>query len=274
MLETSVQNAAVAVNSAKALLITAGAGMGVDSGLPDFRGDKGFWNAYPVYASLKLSFSDLANPQWFEKDPALAWGFYGHRLNLYRATRPHRGFDILLKWSKRMSATHVFTSNVDGHFQLAGFLQENVVEVHGSIHWMQCLRECGVGIFEAAPFTLDIDEGTFRARDPLPKCPACGALARPNIMMFGDGGWDNRRSKVSAVKLNDWLRELDEPLVIVECGAGIAVPTVRMFSQQISHLLKAPLIRINPRDVGVEPDQISLPMGSLEGLSAIDAALV
>ena len=25
------------------LLITAGAGMGVDSGLPDFRGKKGFW---------------------------------------------------------------------------------------------------------------------------------------------------------------------------------------------------------------------------------------
>ena len=61
------------------LLFTAGAGMGVDSGLPDFRGDKGFWKAYP--ALFGHSFSDMANPSWFDSDPRLAWGFYGHRLN-------------------------------------------------------------------------------------------------------------------------------------------------------------------------------------------------
>ena len=35
------------VANAEAVIITAGAGMGVDSGLPDFRGDLGFWKAYP-----------------------------------------------------------------------------------------------------------------------------------------------------------------------------------------------------------------------------------
>ena len=35
-----------------ALLVAAGAGMGVDSGLPDFRGDEGFWRAYPPFAAL------------------------------------------------------------------------------------------------------------------------------------------------------------------------------------------------------------------------------
>ena len=44
--------AAAAIRNADALVITAGAGMGVDSGLPDFRGDKGFWNAYPMYERL------------------------------------------------------------------------------------------------------------------------------------------------------------------------------------------------------------------------------
>src|SRR3954470_5335454 len=87
--------AADAVRSANALLIGAGAGMGVDSGLPDFRGPEGFWNAYPPYRHLGLGFVDLANPGWFSRDPALAWGFYGHRLELYRATRPHDGFAVL-----------------------------------------------------------------------------------------------------------------------------------------------------------------------------------
>src|SRR5229473_7093927 len=94
----NITKAAEAIRGAQALLIAAGAGMGVDSGLPDFRGDQGFWKAYPPYQKLGLRFTALANPEWFARDPALAWGFYGHRLNLYRATLPHEGFRILQSW--------------------------------------------------------------------------------------------------------------------------------------------------------------------------------
>ena len=96
--------------------------MGVDSGLPDFRGGSGFWKAYPPYAELRLDFVSLANPRWFASDPELAWGFYGHRLMLYRETEPHEGFGILRRWMSRMRGRgFVYTSNVDGHFQKAGF---------------------------------------------------------------------------------------------------------------------------------------------------------
>src|SRR5689334_25005330 len=88
-------------SEADGLLITAGAGMGVDSGLPDFRGREGFWRAYPPFAELGLDFRSLANPRWFRDDPALAWGFYGHRRNLYRETEPHEGFAILRRWAAR-----------------------------------------------------------------------------------------------------------------------------------------------------------------------------
>jgi NAD-dependent SIR2 family protein deacetylase len=107
MNETGVDPAAVdaaarLVAEADALLVCAGAGMGVDSGLPDFRGDEGFWKAYPPYARLGLSFFNLADPAHFDADPGLAWDFYGRRLGLYRATVPHAGFGILrslLPWS-------------------------------------------------------------------------------------------------------------------------------------------------------------------------------
>ena len=75
-------------------------GFGVDSGLPDFRGDEGFWSAYPPMRRLGLSFVDCANPQWFDREPEFAWGFYGHRLQLYRDTEPHDGFHILLDWMR------------------------------------------------------------------------------------------------------------------------------------------------------------------------------
>src|SRR3954464_8610293 len=67
--------AANAIRSADAILIGAGAGMGVDSGLPDFRGSEGFWKAYPPLKKLGLSFSRIANPYWFRQDPEQAWGF-------------------------------------------------------------------------------------------------------------------------------------------------------------------------------------------------------
>src|SRR5574340_522259 len=65
-----VTRAAEALERAQVLVVTAGAGMGVDSGLPDFRGDQGFWKAYPMYERLGLSFVDAANPEHFERDPA------------------------------------------------------------------------------------------------------------------------------------------------------------------------------------------------------------
>jgi NAD-dependent SIR2 family protein deacetylase len=63
------------ISDADALLVAAGAGMGVESGLSDFRGGQGFWNAYPLYKKMGLDIYDLANPEWFARDPELAWGF-------------------------------------------------------------------------------------------------------------------------------------------------------------------------------------------------------
>src|SRR5271163_173600 len=139
MIEKALDRAASQIASSDAILLGAGAGMGVDSGLPDFRGNQGFWRAYPPYQQLGLDFVSLANPRWFAEDPTLAWGFYGHRMGLYRRTTPHAGFEILRKWASRMGqGGFVFTSNVDGHFQRSGFAPERVVEIHGSFDGMQC----------------------------------------------------------------------------------------------------------------------------------------
>ena len=110
------------IAAADGLLITAGAGMGVDSGLPDFRGPQGFWRAYPTLGRHGLGFTDIANPEAFRGNPRLAWGFYGHRLALYRRTAPHRGYTILRGWAEaKPGGAFVSTTNIDGHFAQAGF---------------------------------------------------------------------------------------------------------------------------------------------------------
>lgn len=269
------RRAADVLRSAEALLIGAGAGMGVDSGLPDFRGTEGFWRAYPAYAKLGLDFASMANPRWFQRDPALAWGFYGHRLGLYRETTPHPGFALLRTWASRMPhGAFVFTSNVDGQFQMAGFPEERVLEVHGSIHHVQCLGSCP-DISSAAPYSVQVDPDSFRARPPLPSCPRCGSLVRPNILMFGDGGWDSSLTEAQEQRLSEWLAAVRPgSLAVVECGAGTAIPSVRHFCERVTAASKGTLIRINVREPQVPAGGIGLPLRALEALRGIAAELV
>ena len=182
MLKKNLKKAAEILKNADALLISAGAGIGVDSGLPDFRGNEGFWKAYPPIAKLGKSFVEMANPEWFHRNPKLAWAFYGHRLNLYRKTIPHTGFTQLLHIARgKPGGYFVFTSNVDGQFQTAGYDDSRIEECHGSIHHLQCVQPCSDDIWDASDIKVNIDEEVFEALEPLPRCRTCGGTARPNI---------------------------------------------------------------------------------------------
>jgi NAD-dependent SIR2 family protein deacetylase len=267
------RQAAEVIRRSRALVITAGAGMGVDSGLPDFRGERGFWNAYPMYERLGISFAGAANPAHFERDPAFGWGFYGHRANLYRETVPHAGFAILLDWRERFGLDcFVVTSNVDGQFQKAGFAEENILEAHGSIHWLQCTKPCSVAIWENNE-TIPVDFATMRARH-IPRCIHCGATARPNILMFGDWSWLSDRTARQEQYFEDFIaRRRDTTMAVIEMGAGTAIPTIRHISERLGRRHGATVIRINPRESVLSPHHISLPCGALDALAGIDAAL-
>jgi len=203
-LDIEIQKAKESLKKADALLITAGAGMGVDSGLPDFRGKEGFWRAYPIV---------------------------------------------------------VFTSNVDGQFQKAGYDERRIVEIHGSIHYLQCSVPCSRDIWSADKVKVKVDMEKFEALEPLPKCRNCFEIARPNILMFGDWEWISDRTDDQIYLYDKWLSSIRKngyKLAIVEIGAGKAVPTVRYQSEEIAERFGATLIRINPRDYDVPYGHISI----------------
>lgn len=272
-LQEKFRAAAEAIRHADAIVITAGAGMGVDSGLPDFRGDAGFWKAYPPYQRLGITFVAAANPDHFDRDPAFGWGFYGHRTNLYRATVPHAGFTILKEWVERFGLDHfVVTSNVDGQFQKAGFSEERILEVHGSIHHLQCTTPCTRGVWENRE-TIPVDEATMRAGH-IPRCVSCGAVARPNILMFGDYGWVSDRTAQQQRNFDEFLADMQGGrLVVVEMGAGTAIPTIRYLTEELGSRPGALAVRINPRETQIRAPHLSLPCGAREGVAAINAVL-
>ena len=266
MYEAAIEEAARAITDADAIVVGAGAGMGVDSGLPDFRGPEGFWKAYPALKD-KGEFEQMADPRWFDEEPTLAWAFYGHRMHLYRDTTPHRGFELI----RKMIADRpmfVFTSNVDGQFQKAGYPAQQIFEIHGSIHHIQ--RTDGVGeIWPADEVMVDIDATRFRAREPLPRTPD-GHPARPNVLMFGDYGWIADRTNEQGSRYRAFLRQVSgKRLVAIEMGAGTAIPSVRRECARRADTL----VRINPRESHGPAGTISLPMGAQAALEGIWAAM-
>ena len=270
---TKFSLAAEYIANADGLLITAGAGMGVDSGLPDFRGTEGFWQAYPALGQAQIAFEEIANPYYFQTDPTLAWGFYGHRLALYRRTQPHAGFGLLREIAANLShGAFVFTSNVDGQFQKAGFADTQVLECHGSIHWLQCQSPaCNEKIWPADEFRPQIDASVGRLRNKPPSCPMCGGVARPNILMFNDWHWVEELAIARKEHLAAWLSKV-ERLVTIELGAGNAIRTVRRFGGAMD----GQLIRINPTDeeIGESQEGVAIRLGALDGLNGIAQALV
>ena len=167
----------------------------------------------------------------------------------------------------------VFTSNVDGQFQKAGFSVDRILECHGSIHHLQCTSRCS-SYWSADQEIIEVDEARMRAVSTLPLCPKCGSLARPNILMFGDWGWDAERESEQSRAFRYWMSNVQSRnTVLIECGAGSSVPTVRITMERLADQLNAKLIRINTREPDVPSGHIGIAEGALEALTKMDAML-
>ena len=258
------------IKDADAVLITAGAGMGVDSGLPDFRGNEGLWSAYPPIKRLGLDFKQMESSSLFRTNPQLAWGFYGHRINLYRENQPNKSFEILKKLVKNKEY-FIFTSNVDTHFQKANFPEEKIYEIHGSIEYLQCIDNCNKQIIKNTLGYIDVDMATLTAED-IPLCEECSQPLMPNILMFGNGIFNDTNVLKQNERFKKWLHDTkDMNLVIFEIGVGTTIPTIRNFNDSYARRNKnCKLVRINPRDFYVD-SQIgySVVYGGLNGLTKL-----
>ncbi|HEY6458594.1 MAG TPA: Sir2 family NAD-dependent protein deacetylase, partial [Polyangiaceae bacterium] len=145
-------------------VVLTGAGVSAESGIPDFRSPTGIWRRYDP---MKYATIDA-----FHSDPAKVWDFYGKRLAALAEAEPNDGHRALAELERRGWIDAIVTQNVDGLHARAG--SRTVVEVHGSIRTSSCL-ECGT--------TVPSDEAL--AGLPLPACPSCGRILKPDVVMFG-----------------------------------------------------------------------------------------
>lgn len=245
-----------------AILFTSGAGMGVSSGLGTFRGNTATtWS--PLLEEPHLDYIDICNPIWFDKEQGnshqhdtmnFAFAFWTHQYHLFSSTLPHLGYSIAKKWSElsHIDFTFSYTSNIDGHWRKSGWNPSSIFECHGSIDYMQCVKNCLDAVWPTNDsLNLTVDSKTNCVTDSLPTCSHCHFLARPNVLMFDDRYYAGERYNEQIDRYEQFKLDLSETkskLIIIELGAGTTIPSVRHESETIFNNKKwiSHLVRINP----------------------------
>jgi NAD-dependent SIR2 family protein deacetylase len=120
---------------------------------------------------------------------------------------------------------------------------------------------------------IAVDFATMQA-EQIPHCVRCGGVARPNILMFGDVSWLSERTRQQERAFDEFLTDHRHArLVVLEMGAGTAIPTIRYLGERLTANGKGMLIRINPREAQTPAGAIAISAGALAALKLIDAHL-
>jgi NAD-dependent deacetylase len=149
----------------KPMVVLTGAGISAESGVPTFRGKGGIWESY--------SAQDLATTQAFTRDPVLVWRFYAWRREVVTGCSPNLAHQILAQIEHQLEDFTLITQNIDGFHATAG--SRNIIELHGSLWHMRC-TQCD----------RRWEDRRVPLPEPIPHCKVCGAMARPDVVWFGE----------------------------------------------------------------------------------------
>jgi len=147
------------------LVALTGAGISAESGVPTFRGKDGLWR--------KRRSEELATAEAFERDPELVWDWYDYRRQLIADVEPNPAHHAIAELEDLYGEFTLITQNVDGLHARAG--SSNPIELHGNIWRVRCTKELIVKELLDVPL-----------REKPPRCAACGALLRPDVVWYGE----------------------------------------------------------------------------------------
>lgn len=275
------------IKNTDALLVIAGAGMSVDSGIFTYRGTGGIWNKSIQIGKNLYRYDEISSLTMWKEYPELAWGFKANFYEMMKEREPHEGYYTLLNYVKNNLKNNYFicTSNIDNYFERAGFDKDKIYEVHGTMRSLQCMdKKCSVrnGHIEIEERLMPKFNKDTLIANSMPKCPHCSNILRPNVSMFGDNDFYGKPYEFARKKMESWIIENEKKnnrLVILEIGCGINPHSLRMKDgKMLSGEWKLPkiknvvkTIRLNPdhAEVDEEDNCLHIRLGAKKGLSQL-----
>ncbi|KQL48899.1 NAD-dependent deacetylase [Brevibacillus choshinensis] len=189
------------IKAASTCVVFTGAGMSTESGLPDFRSQRGLWSGQDP-TKLASTHSMHHNRQAFIE-------FYRMRIEGLLSCLPHAGHELLAGWETRGLIRGIITQNVDGFHQRAG--SESVAELHGTLATVRC----SLCQNERPSETYLAAEGTH--------CQ-CGGFMRPSVVLFGES-----LPQTALEQAEEWTNEAD---LFIVFGSSLVVSPANFFPQQ------------------------------------------
>lgn len=245
-----VRTVAGLLAQAQRVLFITGAGVSADSGLPTYRGINGLYNEESTDEGISIE--EALSGDMLRVRPDITWKHLAHIEATCRNAAPNAAHRIIAELEQRLPFVMVLTQNIDGLHEAAG--SRNMIEIHGNLHHLSC-TDCGQ--------TETVDDLEGRAMPP--RCPACGAMVRPNVVLFGE--------MLGEENLNRLYGELATGFDLV-----FSIGTTSVFPYIAEPVVRAkragmPTVEINPDETRISPYvDYRLPIGAAAAMQAIVAA--
>ena len=238
-----IDEAAQRLATVRNLVVTTGAGMSKESGIPTFRdAPSALWENYDPM--------DLATPEGFQRDPSLVWRWYCDRRRMIATSKPHPGHRAVAELESMFDPFLLLTQNIDNLHREAG--SKRLIEVHGNIFRFKC-------------FDRGHPIGTLPDTDEEPPRCHCGSLIRPDIVWFGE--------MLDADDLERAFNALEQCQAILVVGtSGIVAPAAGFPS--VAKSAGAVVIEINPEETPITPlADVFIPAAAGSALPPLVAAV-
>jgi NAD-dependent deacetylase len=237
------------LKKARSVLFITGAGISADSGLPTYRGIGGLYEDADTPEGIPIE--DALSGEMMRRNPGLTWKYIHQIESSSRGASFNRAHAVLAEAERRFERVWVLTQNVDGLHRKAG--SRNVLDIHGDVHDLACTEtECD--------YRESVED--YSGLEPLPRCPRCGAVVRPEVVLFGEL---LPMDKVAAME-----REVRRGFDVV-----FSIGTTSVFPYIARPVLEAtlrgiPTVEINPGPTIVSGEvDVKLPLRAAEACDAL-----
>lgn len=235
------------LRTTRSLLVITGAGLSADSGLPTYRGVGGLYEGRHPEGNTPIE--ELMSGEMLASRPDLTWKYLRQIEEAGRNARPNRGHQVIAEMESRFDRVWVLTQNVDGLHRKAG--SKNVIDIHGDLHALRCTR---------CPYREEVTDYNGLATPP--RCPACRAVVRPEVVLFGE----RLPARQFAVCQAETARGFD---LVLSVGTTSVFPYISAPVLDAYHF-KRPSVEINPGETDVtEFVTVKVPLGAAVALDAI-----